>query len=230
MNIGILGSGNMGRSLGMVWAELGHAICFGDRDVAKAQAVAHFVNRHASNPAQPLAQGGSVEQAAHHGTLLLHTARGVLLSAMLPSPALTEGKVVIDCNNGAAAQLLREQPLSHAEQLAQDAPQAHIVKAFNTISQETFEHCPSAIRQFAVSCFVCGDHAPAVQKVMALAQTMGFKPVNCGPLRNAHFLERFGDFIRVMIKQPGGGPYHAFSFQPLPTCPQPRLGGRNPVL
>ena len=29
MKIGIIGSGNMGRSLGILWAELGHQVFFG---------------------------------------------------------------------------------------------------------------------------------------------------------------------------------------------------------
>lgn len=230
MKIGILGSGNMGRAIGMVWAEMGHEIFFGDIDQHKAQAVAHFVNQCAKAAAQPLAQSGPVGEAAQHGQVLLHTARDVMLSAMLPAVALLRGKVVIDCNNEASTRLFEERVLSHAERLAQDAPQVHIVKAFNTISQETFEHCPLAIQQFQVSCFVAGDHKPAVNTVMRLAQEMGLVPVDCGLLRNARLLEVFGDFIRVMIKMPGGGPDHALCFQPLPPCPQPRLGGHNPKL
>ena len=40
MKIGIIGSGNMGRSLGILWAEQGHQVFFGSRDAAKGQAVA----------------------------------------------------------------------------------------------------------------------------------------------------------------------------------------------
>lgn len=230
MKIGILGSGNMGRSIGMVWAEMGHELFFGDIDQDKAQAVARFVNRSAQDPAQPFAKGGTVAQAAEHGQVLLHSVRDVMLSAMLPSLTLVQKKVIIDCNNEAAQRLFQERALSHAERLAQDAAQAYIVKAFNTISQETFELCPLAIQQFQVSCFICGNHKPAVDTVTTLTQEMGLVPVECGPLRNARLLEVFGDFIRVMIKQPGGGPYHALSFRPLPPCPQPRLGGHHPKL
>ena len=230
MNIGILGSGNMGRSMGMVWAEMGHALFFGDIGPDKARAVAQFVNRNARNAAQPLAEGGTVEQAAERGQVLLHTARGVVLSRMLPSLVPVQDKVIIDCNNETSRRPLRERTISHAERLAQDAPRAHIVKAFNTISQETFEHCSAGLEKFQVSCFVCGDSEPAVRTVLALAEEMGFAPVDCGPLHNACFLEVFGDFIRVMIKQSGGDPYHGFSFRPLPPCPQPRLGGRHPPL
>jgi 8-hydroxy-5-deazaflavin:NADPH oxidoreductase len=45
MKIGIIGSGNMGRSLGMLWAEQGHEIFFGARTAEKGQSVAAFVDR-----------------------------------------------------------------------------------------------------------------------------------------------------------------------------------------
>jgi len=33
MKIGIVGTGNMGRSLGLVWAECGHEVFFGARNL-----------------------------------------------------------------------------------------------------------------------------------------------------------------------------------------------------
>jgi 8-hydroxy-5-deazaflavin:NADPH oxidoreductase len=42
MKIGIIGSGNMGRSLGLLWAEQGHEVCFGARTAEKGQSVAAF--------------------------------------------------------------------------------------------------------------------------------------------------------------------------------------------
>lgn len=45
MNIGILGSGNMGRALGARWAQAGHNVFFGGRDLNKTKAVAELVGR-----------------------------------------------------------------------------------------------------------------------------------------------------------------------------------------
>ena len=36
MKIGVIGTGNMGRHLGLLWAEQGHEVFFGSRTVAKA--------------------------------------------------------------------------------------------------------------------------------------------------------------------------------------------------
>ena len=40
MKIGIIGSGNMGRGLGILWAEQGHEVFFGARTAEKGKAVA----------------------------------------------------------------------------------------------------------------------------------------------------------------------------------------------
>lgn len=230
MKIGILGSGNMGRCLGMVWAERGHDLFFGDQDREKAQRVAEFVNQGTASreTVNRRASGGTVEAAAAHGQVLLHTARDVMLSAMLPSIHSIHGKVIIDCNNESTRPPSAARERSHAERLAADAPQVHIVKAFNTISQEIFEYCPDDLVNFKVSCFVCGDDEQAVKLVMELAQGIGFMAVNCGALRNARLLEGFGDFIRVMIKQQETSPLYALSYQQLPQISAPRLGGRSP--
>ena len=225
MKIGILGSGNMGRSLGMVWAEKGHDVFFADKELDKALRVATFVKRGT--------KAGTVEQVVAYSDVLLHTARGVMLSSMLKSIEGVKGKIIIDCNNVSKRHALyqsKHRETSHAERLAIDAPQAHIVKAFNTIPQEVFEYCPEELVQFNVSCFVCGDNQEAVKVVMNLAQEIGFNAIHCGPLRHASTLEGLGDFIRVMIKQQGIGPYCALSFNRLPPFPNPRLGGRNPQL
>lgn len=42
MKIGIVGTGNMGRSLGLVWAECGHEVFFGARNLEKAKAAAEL--------------------------------------------------------------------------------------------------------------------------------------------------------------------------------------------
>ncbi|MEH1832835.1 MAG: NAD(P)-binding domain-containing protein [Nostoc sp.] len=41
MKISIIGSGNMGRSVGILWAEGGHEVFFGSRDPEKGQAIAN---------------------------------------------------------------------------------------------------------------------------------------------------------------------------------------------
>lgn len=55
MNIGIIGSGNMGSSLGRIWAKNGHKVLFSySRDQGKLQALAESIgpNAKAGTPAK----------------------------------------------------------------------------------------------------------------------------------------------------------------------------------
>lgn len=92
MKIGIVGTGNMGRVLGVLWAELGHEVLFGARDLAKAQAAT------ALSPAR--ARCGTNDEAAAFGELVYINPRDVAVRDLLTRPEVLDGKVVIDSHNG----------------------------------------------------------------------------------------------------------------------------------
>lgn len=222
MKIGILGSGNMGRSLGLLWAEQGHDVFFGARTAAQGQAVASLADGGG-------AQGGTNDEAAAFGDVLLYTIRGVDPATVLTSIEVLADKILIDCNNQEIPPGFAYPPVTQAiaETLAQQLPQAHVVKAFNTMAQEVFELAPSLLSEYDVSCFVCGDDYQARITVMQLAEELGFTPVDCGELRNARLLEGLGDFIRLMIAGQKMGAYATVSIHVLPEAEQQRLGGRR---
>ncbi|MGK7950435.1 MAG: NADPH-dependent F420 reductase [Xenococcaceae cyanobacterium] len=91
MKIGILGSGNMGRSLGILWAEQKHEVFLGARTAEKGQAVAESAGNNT--------QGGTNDEAAAFGDVLLYTIRGVNPTEVLTSVDVLDGKILIDCNN-----------------------------------------------------------------------------------------------------------------------------------
>ena len=222
MKIGILGSGNMGRSLGYRWAELGHAVHFGARDPAKARAAADFVG-HGS-------VGGTLEEAALFGDVLLHTARDALLSTMVGDVDRLAGKTVIELNNRPIPPGFAFEPIteSYTERLQADAPRVRVVKAFNLFAQEVLEHSAETISAHDVSVFMAGDDADAKSITARLASELGFTPVDGGPLRNARLIETMGDFIRFLIGGQKMGPFATLSSRILPRTDNNRLGGRQP--
>lgn len=220
MKIGIFGSGNMGRTLGALWADLGHEIFFGSRDPAKAKALAEEVGRNT--------RGGSNDEAARFGETLLLTAR-LMPSAILSNVAPLSGKPLIDCNNreippGFNFPAMPEK--SFAQELQEDAPDAHVVKAFNTQAQELWDHTPQELSKHNVACFIAGDNDPAKAKVTALARQTGLTPVDLGGLRHAWMIEAAADLIRLLIMDRRMGLWATLSVPILPKA-EPRFGGRR---
>ncbi|KYC35474.1 F420-dependent NADP oxidoreductase [Scytonema hofmannii PCC 7110] len=221
MKIGILGSGNMGRSLGILWAEQGHQVFFGARTTEKGKAVAELVGHNT--------QGGTNDEAAAFGNVLLYTIRGINPVEVISSIEIFNGKILIDCNNFEIPEGFTYQPIeqSLAEKLAAEVPNAHVVKAFNTFAQEIFELAPTPLKDYKVSVFVASNNENARKTVMQLALEIGFTPVDCGELRNSRLIEGLGDFIRFLIIGQKLGPYATISVDVLPPAQSERLGGRQ---
>ncbi|WP_404786931.1 NADPH-dependent F420 reductase [Altericista sp. CCNU0014] len=221
MKIGIIGSGNMGRSLGILWAEQGHQVFFGARTAEKGQAVAALAGRGT--------QGGTNDSAAVFGDVLLYSARGVDPSEVLASTEVLTGKILIDPNNSNIPAGFAYEPIvkSLAETLAEQVPNAIVVKAFNTMGQEVFELAPEPLKEHQVSVFVASDDAKAKQTVMQLAEEIGFVAIDSGGLRNARLIEEMADFVRFLAIGQLQNFYTTLSVKVLPAAEQIRLGGRQ---
>ena len=220
MKVSIIGSGNMGRSIGILWAEQGHEVFFGSREAEKGQSIAALAG-HGT-------KGGTNNEAAAFGDVIFYGVRE-MPSKVLDSTDVLSGKVVIDCNNSSIPEEFAFEPIaeSSAEKLATDVPNALVVKAFNTFAQEVFELSPEPLKQHQVSCFICSNDEQAKQTVLSLAEEIGFNPIDCGVLRNARMVEGLGDFIRFMIGGMKLGSYATISVHQLPEAQNQRLGGRK---
>jgi 8-hydroxy-5-deazaflavin:NADPH oxidoreductase len=221
MKIGVIGSGNMGRHIGLVWAERAHEVFFGSRKVAKAHDAA-ALSAHAVH-------AGTNDEAARFGDVLLYTVRDADPRDLVSDASAYDGKVVIDTNNHDVPDGL-DYPafdVSIAEQLQAKIPSARVVKAFNTTATELFELCPDRIKEHEVSVFIAGDDEAARAIVAQLVTDIGMVPVDLGPLYAAKTIERAAQLtISAII---GSGHFHtAMSIRQLPVPEgEPRLGGRQ---
>lgn len=221
MKIGIIGSGNMGRSLGILWAEQGHEVFFGGRTAKKGKDVADVAGQDT--------QGGTNDEAAAFAEVLLYTVRGVNPAEVLTEIKILDGKILIDCNNFDIPEGFAYAPIAQslAEKLATEVPNALVVKAFNTTAQEVFELAPTPLKDYGVSVFVVSNDEQARQVVMTLAEEIGFVPINCGGLRNSRLIEGVADFLRLLAIGQLQTPYATLSVKTLPVTQQERLGGRQ---
>lgn len=214
--IGIIGSGNMGRALGVRLAQLGHAVTFGARRHEQAEAAASLAGSGA--------KAGSNEEAAAFGEILIWTLREPDPTQVLADPQLLDGKVVVDLNNRSYAPDAKTGAWFQeaiAERLQANAPRARVVKAWNTIAMESFDTDPAALRASKAQTFIAGADAAAKGLVAELSADLGFAAVDLGDGPAAfRAAEALGDIIRLLMIDGGrGGRAHLV----LTELPEPML-------
>ncbi|MFF0394115.1 NADPH-dependent F420 reductase [Kitasatospora sp. NPDC004615] len=184
MKIGVLGTGRMADALATQWARAGHPVTIGGRDAAKARRLADRIG-HGARPAglRAAAEAGEVVLAAlpyGAGTGVVRELRDALA-----------GRTLIDCANpvGPGFQLLTGQGPSAAHQLAEAAPDARVVKAFNLCHEDVWRRQPPVFDGRPLAVPLCGDHPDALAHTATLVHDLGCTPVHAGPLSRAHLLE-----------------------------------------
>ncbi len=186
MKIGIIGAGNVGGTLGVRWAQGGHAVVFASRD-AGSESVKNLVAKAGAS-----ARAATVpEAAAQSDVLLLATPWDSTRQALGSAGDLT-GKVLLDATNPLAPDLsglMIGTTTSAGEQVAQWAPGARVVKILNTVGFNIMDN-PQFGQERPVM-FYCGDNGEAKRIAAELASELGFGPIDAGPLTQARLLEPF---------------------------------------
>lgn len=218
-NIGIVGTGNMGRVIGLALAQKGYPVFFGARDLPKAEFAASF---------DPQTQFGTNQQAAEFGDILYYAPRDVDPKDVLEDTRAFDGKIVIESGNvNISADLDADDiKVSKTEILQRQIPDAMVVKAFNTIIQEIFEYTAQDLTSFNISCFLASDFPEATATVSNLVKDLGFVPVDCGLAKQAVLLEQAGSLIRVLARMKQT-PWLSFSLSELPKIEDLKFGGRT---
>ena len=185
MKLGIIGSGNIGKGIGSWAAKVGYEVTFSARNEAGARAAAQA----AGHGAKAAGVRSAVEAA---DLVLLAVPYGAVKEVLTEIRPLLRAKTIIDATNALSADfssLTLGFSTSAAEEIAKLVPEAHVVKAFNTVFAQIYESQNPQIQGRAISVFVAGDNKEAKEKVEALVTKMGFDMVNAGPLKSARTLE-----------------------------------------
>lgn len=196
MHIGIFGTGNIGATLGTLWAAHGHDIFFASRDPNsdKLQALLSDLG--------PQARAGSYAAAAVFADTLLLATPWAAVEPVLSAAGDLRGKTLIDATNPIAPglQLALGHTTSGAEHIAALAPGAHVVKAFNTTGWENLRD--PHFGDTPADMFICGNDAAAKATVRQLTEALGFRVVDAGPLDSARLLEPLALlWIRLALRE-----------------------------
>ncbi|MEM6844751.1 MAG: NAD(P)-binding domain-containing protein [Bacteroidota bacterium] len=130
--IGIIGSGNIGGTLGIHFAKAGHQVMFSSRNPNQLTDLAEQAGTNAST--------GTIIEAFDFGDVILFAFPFGKVPEVARKVGSAKGKVIIDANNyypdrdgNEPGKEMRKKELLESEWTALYFPGAHIVKAFNTI-------------------------------------------------------------------------------------------------
>ena len=188
MKIGVLGSGDVAKTLAAGFLRHGHDIVMGTRDPAK---LADWLAEHRG------VRAGSFSEAAQSGELVVLAVKGtVALEALRAAgPANLAGKPIIDATNPIADAppvngVLRyftnlDESLMERLQLA--FAEARFVKAFNSVGN-AFMVNPQ-FKGGKATMFICGNDDAAKQTVRGILDQFGWETVDMGKAEAARAIE-----------------------------------------
>lgn len=179
MRIGVIGSGKIGSTAARLLAGAGHQVAIANsRGPETLDDLVEDIGENAT--------AATLEEAASFGEAAL-VAIPFGAYRDLPADALG-GRVVIDAMNyypnrdGSYAEL-DDGSTTSSEMLAAHAPQAKVVKAFNTMNWQVLrERGKPGGGGDRLAIFVAGDDADAKSAVAGLIADIGFVPVDTGDL------------------------------------------------
>lgn len=184
MKVGILGTGNVGGTLGRRFCDAGHHVVYGSRG-PESEKVTSLLKGH---PGKAEAVD-TVELAREAELIVLAVPFGVLEDS-IQALGLIGNEILVDATNPIVPEplgLALGTDDSGGERVARLAPGARVVKAFNTVGWEVMED--PIFDQGRAFLPVAADEPEAKRRVLALAEDVGFDAVDFGPLRNARWME-----------------------------------------
>jgi predicted dinucleotide-binding enzyme len=183
MKIGIVGSGQVGGTLGAVWVRAGHEVMFSSQDIEHDKALAAKLGANA--------RAGTPREAAAFGEVVMTSVPYRALPEVGKTVAdLIRGKVVIDTSNpfvgrdGEIANWAREKGAGLAS--AELLPGARLVRAFNAIGAARMGEAHKEPGRVGMP--LAADDAEAIAVASALIRDIGYEPVAVGGLAKGKYL------------------------------------------
>ena len=183
MRIAIIGAGSVGATVGRAWIKHGEDVIWGVRNRADP--------KHATLPKERVK---APPEAIKEAEVVVMATPWSAAEAAIKGLGSLMGKIVIDCMNPLGMgpdglQLVLGFNTSAGEQVASWASGAFVFKTLNTTGADNMAKAANYPAKPVM--LVAGDDADRKPVVMELVGTLGFEPVDAGPLKNARLLEPF---------------------------------------
>jgi len=183
--IAIIGTGNVGMALGTEFGRQGHTIIYGSRSPLglKALDLAKKTDGNSST--------ATPADAAAGAQIIVLAVPGMVVEEVLQHLGDLSGKLIIDVTNP----LVMDEPMhfsygvasSNGEIVQAAAPEAMVVKAFNTVTWQSMIDPEDSDGPLYVP--LAGNDTSAKEKVAKMVAKMGLEPIDLGPIEVAHWTE-----------------------------------------
>lgn len=183
--VAIIGTGDMGDSLGPRFAELGYEVVYGSREPEseKAQAVLRKTGGNSKVTTQ--------RDAAQAGDIVILAVPWPAMESVARNLGKLDGKIVIDVSfpneQGEDGYYVPMLETSSAEMIQEWNPGARVAKAFAL--QASYVIDDPGIVDGMVTVPIAADDRDAKEQIAQIVVEMGLDPVDAGPLRYARELE-----------------------------------------
>ena len=188
MKVGILGSGDVAKALAAGFLKHGHSVVMGTRDPAK---LAAWLAQQCG------ARASSFSEAAKFGELVVLAVKGtVALEALRAADAANlAGMTIIDATNPIAdappvngvLKFFTNLDESLMERLQREFPDAHFVKAFNSVGSPLMVN--PQFKGGKPTMFICGNDEGAKQTVRGILHQFGWETADMGKAEAARAIE-----------------------------------------
>jgi len=188
MKIGILGSGDVAKSLAVGFLSHGHEPMLGTRDRAKLEGWV------AQNPKGAV---GSFADAARFGELLVLAVKGTVAAEALRAAGIVNvaGKPVIDTTNPIAdappangvLRFFTNLDESLMERLQREFESVRFVKAFNSVGNACM--VDPRFKGGKPTMFICGNDPAAKKTVSGILDQFGWETADMGAVEAARAIE-----------------------------------------
>ncbi len=210
MNIGIFGTGIVGKTIGTKLVELGYSVMMGSRTSDNEQALT-WKNTQSKN-----ASNGTFEDVTKFADIIFNCTKGMVSLDVMRLAGIDNlaNKIIVDLSNpldfsnGFPPTLTICNTNSLGEELQNLLPKTHIVKTLNTMNCEIMVNASLVPGKHDV--FICGNDDQSKQSVVKILNQFGWtEPIDLGDITNARGTEMM---LPIWVRLYGNFKHGKFNF------------------